>query len=117
MLNLLMNINLGVSFLLELALLAIFGIFGYQLVSESSLLILKVFAGILAVVAIAILWGFLFAPKAANRLPMPWLLIGKILVFGGGVFMLVSLQRNGLAIGILIVVILNLALALWWNQL
>ncbi len=117
MLNLLMNINLGVSFLLELALLAIFGIFGYQLVSESSLLILKVFAGILAVVAIAVLWGILFAPKALHRLSMPWLLIGKILVFGAGGIMLVSLQRSGLAIGFLIMVILNLALALWWKQL
>jgi len=115
--NLLQNLNLGVAFLLELIMLGIYAVFGYRLLPANSPIFLKIVAGIGAAVGLAILWGFLFAPKAANRLPMPWLLIGKILVFGGGVFMLVSLQRNGLAIGILIVVILNLALALWWNQL
>jgi len=111
------NINLGISFFLELAVLSIYGVFGYWLVPESSPVVLKVLAGILAAAAFAILWGMIFAPKASHRLRMPWLLLGKTLMLGGGVLMLFSLDREGLAIGILIVIVINFGLALMWKQL
>lgn len=111
------SINLGISFILELAILYVYGIFGYRLAPESSPGALKVIAGTLAAAAIAILWGIFFAPKAIRRLRMPWLLIGKILVMGAGVLMLFNLHYSGLAIGVLLVVIINFGLSLWWGQL
>ena len=81
--EILKNLNLGIAFLLELAMLVIYGVFGYHLLPAESVGILKIGLAILLPVVMAVFWGFRLAPRAAKRLKMPWLLIAKIIIFGG----------------------------------
>ncbi len=81
--EILKNLNLGIAFLLELAMLVIYGFFGYRLLPAESVGILKIGLAILLPVIMAVIWGFRLAPRAVKRLKMPWLLIAKIIIFGG----------------------------------
>jgi len=110
------NLNLGVVFLVELAMLAIYGVFGYRLLPAESAGILKIGLAILLPAVMAAFWGFRLAPRAANRLHMPWLLIAKTVIFGIGVVMLWRLGRASLALITAAVSAVHLGLSVIWKQ-
>jgi len=114
--GILSNLNLGVAFLLELAMLVIYGYFGYQLLPVETPGVFKIGLAILFPVIMALIWGFLLAPRAAKRLRMPWLLIAKVLIFGAGAVMLWWLGNTSLAIITAAVSTMHLAASVIWKQ-
>lgn len=114
--GILMNLNLGVAFLLELAMLVIYGYFGYRLLPIETPAAIKIGLAVLFPTLLAVLWGFLLAPRAVNRLHMPWLLIAKVLIFGTGAVMLWWLGRTSLAVITALVSALHLAASVIWKQ-
>ena len=105
--------NVGLTLLLELAMLATVGYWGFQ--GEKSVWI-KWGLGIGIPLAVAILWGLLLAPMAKQRLNI----IGGTLL-SSGLFLLAALalyQTNHptLAIALAGIIIVNRALALLWQQ-
>ena len=104
--------NLALAFLLELAVVAAYAYWGFGLQANA---FVKVLAGIGIPLAVIVLWAFFFAPKAGYRLDMPWLMIGKALIFGGAAVCLYTRDASlGLALGGIIIV--HLALAMVWDQ-
>lgn len=107
------TLNVGLTFLLELAMLAAFGYWGFQ--GEKSVWI-KWGLGIGLPLAAAILWGIWLAPRANQHLNI----IGGTLL-SSGLFFLAALalyQTNHptLAIALAGITIVNRALALLWEQ-
>ena len=107
------SINAGLAFLLELAMLAAFGYWGFQ--GEKSMWI-KWGLGIGTPLVAAILWGLLLAPRAEKRLNSQW---GTLLSLG--LFLLAALalyQTNHptLAITLAVIAIVNRILILLWRQ-
>jgi hypothetical protein len=107
------SINAGFAFLLELAMLAAFGYWGFQ--GEKSLWI-KWGLGVGTPLVVAILWGLLLAPRADKRLKRGW---GTLLSLG--LFCLAALalyQTNHPALEITLAVIAstNRILILLWRQ-
>jgi len=106
-------INASLAFLLELAMLAAFGYWGFR--GEKSIWI-KWGLAIGTPLAVAILWGLLLAPKANQRLNILW---GPLLSLG--LFCLAALalyQTNhpALAITLAVIAIVNRILVLLWRQ-
>ena len=107
------TLNVGLAFLLELAMLAAFGYWGFQ--GEKSVWI-KWGLGVGIPLVAAILWGILLAPMADQRLNI----IGGTLL-SSGLFFLAALalyQTNHptLAIALAAITIVNRALVLRWQQ-
>ena len=114
--GILMSLNLGVAFLLELAMLVVYGYFGYGLLSDATPVIIKIGLAILFPAIMAIIWGFLLAPRAVNRLHMPWFLIANVVILGACAFMLWWLGRTSLAIIAAVVSAVHLAASVIWKQ-
>jgi len=71
------SLNLALAFALELAMLAAFAFFGFRSVDHP---LLRWALAIALPLATAVLWGYLLAPKAANRLAMvPGILLSLLL--------------------------------------
>lgn len=70
-------LNLALAFFIELIALASFGYLGFMLFST---LYLKVFAAVIGIAVMGVVWGIFFSPKATHRLTMPWIFIGKMLL-------------------------------------
>lgn len=111
--EILKSINAGLAFLLELAMLAAFGYWGFQ--GEKSIW-LKWGLGIATPLVVALLWGLWLAPRADRRLNSRW---GIFLSFG--LFCLATLalyQTNhpALAFTLAGVAVVNRILVLLWRQ-
>lgn len=100
-------INTGLSFLLELLALAIFGYFGYQLNLPGWG---RVIAAVIIPLVVAILWGIFAAPNSSTRLKGLRLLVFKTVVFGAAVLVLYYVDYPSLAIIMFVIVVVNLAL-------
>lgn len=70
--------NMGLSFLLELSLLAAFAFWGIQTGTGPAA---KLLYGAGAPLLTAIFWGLFMAPKAARRVQNPWYTLIKVLLF------------------------------------
>lgn len=103
------NLNRGLSFLLELGALGAFGYWGAHLHRST---LVKVVAVIGAPLAVAVIWGVWLAPNSGRQLAMPWLTLGKLAVFGLATLALYAAQQPRLAIVFGIVVIANTGLSL-----
>ena len=101
------NLNVGLSFLLELAALGVLGLFGYRLDVPGWG---KVLAAMAIPAVVILLWARLAAPRAANRLSGYALLAFKIVVFGAAVLALYALGYRGAAVLLAAFTALNLAL-------
>lgn len=113
MTELLKNINLGLSFFLELAMLAGFGYWGFQ--GDKSIW-LKWVLGIGLPLVVIIIWGLWFAPKAAHRLNATAGIILSGILFLLSVFALYYAHQPVLAIIFFILIIINKILAVIWMQ-
>jgi hypothetical protein len=69
-----------------------------------------------ATAALALTWGLFAAPTAKRRLPRARLIGFKLLVFTLGAALLYSTGRHVLAIAFGTLAVLNLALAVVWDQ-
>ena len=111
--NMLKSINLGLAFVLELALLVALGVWAFAVWPDSWW---RFALAIVAIGAAVVLWAIWAAPRSAARLQGPWLLLFKIAIFGVGVAALV-MARQPLWAGLFgALVAANLALALAWGQ-
>ena len=106
-------INTGLAFLLELAMLAAFGYWGFH--GEKSVW-MKWGLGIGTPLAVAILWGLCLAPKANHRLNITEGLILSLGLFCLAALALYQTDHLALAIVLAVIAIVNRVLALLWKQ-
>jgi hypothetical protein len=107
-------LNLGLAFVLELALLAALAYWGFQLDATTAV---QWLAGIGAPVALAVVWGLVAAPRARRRLPPSKLIAFKLVVFTLGAALLYSTGQHGPAIALGALALVNLGLSAAWGTL
>lgn len=97
------NINMGLSFLLELCMLAAFAYWG---IHTGQGVAMKILLGVGAPLLAAIFWGLFMAPKATMQVHNPLYMIFKAILFGLAVVALAFADRPTLAwaLGILFVI-------------
>ena len=111
--NILKSINAGLAFLLELAILAAFGYWGFQ--GEKSIW-LKWGLGIGAPLVVAVLWGLLLAPRANRRLNSQWGIFLSLGLFCLAAFAVYQTNHPALAITLAVIAIINRILTYLWRQ-
>jgi hypothetical protein len=104
--------SLALKFLLELAALASFAIWGAS--SESGAL--AVAHAILAPLIVTLLWGRLAAPRSAHRLPSATRIPFEMTVFALAVVALAVSGHVAWAIGLGVVMAINAGLMTAWRQ-
>jgi hypothetical protein len=111
--NLLKALNLLLSFLLELAMLAALATFGITVGKNAFAVgILGLGLPLLA----AVLWGIFAAPKSRHRLPQVPRLLFALLMFGLSDTALYSAGRTAWALDLAVIGLMNLILAYTWKQ-
>ncbi len=105
--------NDGLAFVLELAALAALAVWGFTV---DAVWPLRVALGLGAPMLLIVVWGLLLAPQADHRLAMPWLLVAKLVVFGLAAAALAAAGHPRLAVVLGVLAVLNLGLAVAWNQ-
>ena len=113
LIEILKAVNAGLAFLLELAMLASFGYWGFQ--GEKSIWI-KWGLGIGTPLAVAILWGLLLAPKANQRLNILWGTLLSLGLFCLAALALYQTDHPTLAFTLAVIAIVNRILVLLWQQ-
>ena len=104
--------NLGLRFLLELALLGALAVWGFSLDSTW----LSVVAGIGAPVIAAGVWGLWIAPKSERRLTDPSRLALELLLFAAAAVALAAAGRTALAAAFVALVLVQEVLMQLWHQ-
>ena len=107
-------LNLGLAFLLELALLAALAYWGWSLDAATAA---RWLVAVAAPVGLAVIWSLIAAPTAKRRLSPAPLLAFKLGVFTVGAVLLFSSGQHAPAIALEAIAVANLALAIVWNQL
>lgn len=107
------TLNLALALLLELCMLAALAYWGAT-VGDGWLVGLVL--GIGSPVVAVVLWTFLAAPNSPRRLPQPWLLMFKVVIFGLAALALANAGQSALAVVFALVVAVNLTLAWVWKQ-
>lgn len=111
--NTIKQLNLLVSFLLEITLLIIAGYWGFL---QSENVIIKYILAVALPVAIAILWGFFAAPKSKKRLKNPVRTIFKLALFFMAVIFIYQTGHLIWAIGFAVITLLNVIIAFIFSQ-
>ena len=106
-------LNLLLSFLLELAMLAALGLFGFA-VGKNALLAWVL--GLSLPMLAAILWGTLAAPRSPRRLPRIPRFIFALAMFSAADGALYRAGHAQGAIDLFFLNLLNLGLAYFWKQ-
>lgn len=106
-------INIGLSFILELAMLVALGYWG--LYGDKSVP-LKWLLGIGLPLLTAVVWGFLFAPKAVHRLDSTSGSLLSLLLFLLAAAALFYTRHLELAIAFAVLAVVNRVLILIWRQ-
>lgn len=106
-------INLGLRFLLELCILAIFGYWGFQTGGNT---VMKFLLGLGAPILFAVVWGAFLAPKSPMRLHEPWLFLLELVIFSLAAWALYSTGKINLTVAFGGVYILNKILMVIWRQ-
>ena len=107
------SINAGLAFLLELAMLAAFGYWGFQ--GDKSIW-LKWGLGIGIPLFVAIVWGLLLAPRAIRRLNSQWGTLLSLGLFCAAAFALYLTNHPALAIPLAGIAVVNRIILLAWRQ-
>jgi Protein of unknown function (DUF2568) len=98
--------NLGLRFLLELALLGAVGYWGFSEFDGVG----SVLVGLGAPLLVAAVWGTFMSPKAARPTRDPARIVLEIVLFGAGVAALVEADATTAAIVFAVLTLLHLAL-------
>ena len=107
------TVNLALSFLLELYLLAAVGYWGFK---TGTGLLPHILFGIGLPIGIIVLWGIFLAPASTRKLPGVIGLILKLILFALASSALYSTGQTTLAIILAGVFLVNSALAILWGQ-
>jgi hypothetical protein len=105
--------NLALAFLLELALLAAFALWG---ASRDLPAPARIALAVAVPLAAASGWGAVLAPRALRRLRRPWLEAAKLLLYVLGGLALAQTGHPRLGAALVVVAAASLALAAWWGQ-
>lgn len=111
--ELLRSLNGLLSFLLELAMLAAFVVWGFKVGKTT---FTKIMLGIGIPLVTIVLWALYMAPRASMRVIGPWLPIVTLTAFLAGAAALYAAKRPKLAIILAILAIFNVGLAVIWHQ-
>jgi hypothetical protein len=101
-----LGLNLGLAFFLELAALAALGVLGNRIGGGG---FASVGLAVALPLAAAVLWGMFAAPKASFDVPAMKVAV-KVVVFGGAAVALAAVGRGALGAAFAAVVVANLAL-------
>ena len=106
-------VNLAVSFLLELCMLAAFAYWGFTIGTG---LFIQLLLGIGVPVVVIVIWGIFLAPASTRRLQgLPhWLL--ELVIFVLAIAVLYTAGQSTLAIVFTVVYAVNVILRLVWKQ-
>ena len=102
------GIVMTVFFLMELAALASFGVWGFHVPSG---LALKIALGIGTPLAVAVLWGMFIAPKASFPVTIPVRALLQAVVFGMAALALYASGKPTLAVAFLALAAVEMALS------
>jgi hypothetical protein len=111
MLSALQSINFALTFLLELAMLAAYAYWGFQ---AGHITITKILLGVGVPLLVAVVWGFLMAPRSSMRLRGAAYLALKIILFGLAIAALFVLGNRVLGIVFAVVFVINTVLLYVW---
>jgi hypothetical protein len=106
-------INVAVSFLLELCMLAAFAYWGF---TAGDNLLAKIALGIGVPALAIVVWGVLLAPKSTRKIHEPYNFIAKVALIGLSIVALYAAGQPVLAGIFAIVLIINRILLLLWHQ-
>lgn len=112
LLIMLKSINLGLTFFLELAMLAAYAYWGFQAGTST---FMKIVLGIGVPPLVAVIWGLFMAPKAARHLQGASYLAVKIVLFGLAIAALFFVGKTSLGIVFAIVFVINTILLNVWK--
>ncbi len=104
--------NLGLSFFLELCMLAALTYWGFTTQRGIG----KFLWGIGAPLVVILIWGAFLAPRARQRLADPLRLLNEIVLFGLAALALLAAGQQALAIIFFVLVFVNLVLSFVWGQ-
>ena len=107
------NLNLLLKFLLELAMLAAFGYWGF---SANHAITIQIAAGLGIPLAVALLWGLLMAPRAKRRLKGFAFHALELVLFGFATLALWSTGQVEIALVFAGLYLINKVLGLIWKQ-
>lgn len=107
------NANLGLTFLLELAVLASLCYWGFTIGSG---ILAQIILGVGSPVLVATIWGWWGAPRSAHRLHGFWFLVLRILFFGAGSLALFAASQTELSVVLAALVIISLILVYTVNR-
>ena len=95
--------NLAVKFILELAAIAAFALWGASLDG----VLVSVVVGVAAPASVVVLWGLFAAPRSSRRLPTPARMPFELSVFALAAAALLALDWIAIAIAFAAVVVVN----------
>jgi hypothetical protein len=88
------QLNMLITFLLELAMLAAYGVGGYELTTNT---VVRWTLAIIFPIIVGVLWGIFLSPRARVHLPYAVKLAGRFLLMIGGALILWSAHMTVLA--------------------
>ena len=88
------QLNMLITFLLELAMLAAYGVGGYELTTNT---VVRWVLAIVFPVIVGVLWGIFLSPRARVQLPFPVQLACRFALMIGGALILWSAHMTVLA--------------------
>ncbi len=106
-------LNIGLSFLLELLMLAAFGYWGFQTGTST---LIRVVLGIGTPLLAIIIWGIYNAPRSARRLARNPRLLLELFMFSLAALALAAAGQPAAALIFAIFILINLSLAYIWQQ-
>ena len=107
------SINLALSFLLELCMLAAFAYWGFT-AGDGTLA--KIMLGVGVPLLVAMVWGVWLAPKSTRKLGEPYNFIVKVVLIAISIIMLYVAGQPALAGIFAIVLIINRILLIVWRE-
>ena len=105
--------NLTVAFLLELAMLVAFGLWGFDL--DRSLPV-RLLAGLGLPILVAGFWGAFLAPTSTRRIRMPWIALVKIVLYGLAAIALAATRHPTLGLVVFTAALVSIGLAVLLRQ-
>jgi hypothetical protein len=105
------SINLLLAFLLELAMLAAYAFWGFQM---GNILILKIVLGIGIPLLVVVIWSRFMAPRSPKRLQGAAYLAVKVVLFGLAIAALIMIGNAASGIVLAALFVINtILLSLW----
>lgn len=106
------NLNFLILFLVELAMLGNFAVWGFTLGAPG---VVRAITGLAVPGAVIVLWGMFFSPEASITLAQPWNAMGEYALFGLSAIAIASTGRTTWAIAFFAVAVISETISLVWK--